>query len=114
MIALRRDCWIEYSLPSKLVDHPEEEIAFFLVRWGQYPQVCVTDGGRQQRPIYPTSCSGDYTKPGYQVLGFDLTPLSLPFEIRGIRFVGRDSAGPYGGCVIASPAVYLGRVRPAP
>jgi len=113
MIVLRQDSWIEYGLPSELVDHPEEEIAFFLVRWGQYPQVYVTDGDRRQRRILPTSCTGDYTKPGYQVLGFDLTSLELPFEIRGIRFVGRDSAGPYGGCVIANPAVYLEAARPA-
>lgn len=107
LLVLGRDRWVEYSLPAELADHPDVEVALCLIHWGQRPDVYITDGAQQQHRIFPTSYTGSFTQPGYKVLGFDLSPYELPFEIRGIRIVGSDNVGPYGGCGIGRPAAFL-------
>jgi hypothetical protein len=107
LLVLSRDHWVQYSLPGQLKDRPGAEIGLGILNWGEPPHVYVTDGDQQQYQIFATTYAGVYA-PGYKkVLGFDLSSLDIPFEVRGIRIVGSDNAGPYGGCGIGRPAVYI-------
>ena len=52
--------------------------------------------------------------PDLMVLGYDLSNIEIDFKVLGIRIVGNDSEGPYGGCVIINLAVSLANRMTAP
>ncbi len=73
---------------------------------GTLPSVYVTDGGRRLQEISVTHYRGGHA-PGFMVLGFDLSAIAIDFTVRGIRIVGRDGQGPFGGCGIAAMGISL-------
>jgi hypothetical protein len=111
LLLLHEGRWIEYALPRAIEDRPGPEIVIYLCNWGTLPGFFVTDGRSEQWQIHPSTFIGSYPY-GNMGLGFDLSEIDCPFVIRGIRVVSNDSAGPYGGCGIDPPKVYLEPVDP--
>jgi hypothetical protein len=106
MLILEQDHWIEYRFLATLRDRPGPEIGLALWHSGTLPSVYLTDGDQRLQEIYVTHYRAGWSA-GYMVLGFDLSTIAIDFKVRGIRFVGHDREGPFGGCGIANLAVSL-------
>lgn len=106
LLVLGKDQWIEYGLPGNIQDHPDPEISIYIYNWGRMPGFFITDGRSRQMQIFASTYRGQYPL-GPKALGFDLSQIDCPFVIRGIRIVGNDDLGPYGGCGIDPPKVFL-------
>jgi hypothetical protein len=63
--------------------------------------VFITDGAGQEIQLTSTP-SYQHFGDGYQLVGFDISDLSLPFEPRALRIVGKDGAGLWGGAELAA------------
>ncbi len=106
-LILEQDHWVEYSfVPARLVDRPGPEIGLFLWNEGTLPSVYLTDGALQLQRISVTHYRQGHA-PGFLVLGFDLSDITIDFEVSGIRLVGHDREGRFGGCAISNLAVSL-------
>ena len=106
MLVLEQDHWVEYHIRNPLLDRPGPEIGFTVRNWGTLPSVYLTDGGQRLQEISVTHYRGGHA-PGFMVLGFDLSAIAIDFRVRGIRIVGHDRQGPFGGCGISTIAVSL-------
>jgi hypothetical protein len=111
LLALGEGQWIEYELPRAIADRAGPEIAAYLCNWGSLPRFFVTDGQSQEMQILASTYIGTYPQ-GAIGLGFDLSEIDCPFVIRGIRIRGNDNAGPYEGCGLDPPKVYLEPIDP--
>ena len=106
-LILEQDHWVEYSfVPAGLVDRPGPEIGLFLWNEGTLPSVYLTDGALQLQEISVTHYRQGHA-PGFLVLGFDLSDITIAFEVRSVRIVGHDREGKFGGCAITNLAVSL-------
>ena len=106
MLVLEQDHWIEYRFQLSFLDRPGPEIGLFILKSSIPPSVYLTDGEERLQKISVTHYRGG-NAPGIMVLGFDLSNIEIDFKVLGIRIVGNDSEGPYGGCVIINLAVSL-------
>jgi len=105
-LVLEEDHWIEYDIPAPFLDRPGPEIGLFVLNEGTPPSVYLTDGGQRLQQISVTHYR-EGGAPGFLTLGIDLTGITIDFEVRGIRLVGHDRAGRFGGCGVANLAVSL-------
>jgi len=105
-LVLEQDHWIEYRFPTPLRDRPGPDIGVYLFNGGTLPSVYLTDGDQRLQQISATHYRGSHA-PGYMVLGFDLSTIAIDFEVRRIRFVGRDREGRFGGCAVTNVAASL-------
>ncbi len=108
MLVIEPDHWVEYRIRSPLRDRPGPEFGFTIRSWGTLPGVYLTDGGRRLQEVSVTHYRGGHAR-GFMVLGFDLSDTAIGFKVRGIRIVGRDGQGPFGGCGIAAVGVSLAK-----
>jgi RNA polymerase sigma-70 factor (ECF subfamily) len=106
MLILEQDHWIEYRFQLPLLDRPAPEIGLFILKSSIPPSVYLTDGDEQLQKIPVTHYRGG-NAPDLMVLGFDLSNIEINFKVLGIRIVGNDSEGRFGGCVIINLAVSL-------
>ncbi len=106
MLILEQDHWIEYRFQLPLLDRPGPEIGLFILKSGIPPSVYLTDGDQRLQKISVTHYRGG-NAPGLMVLGYDLSNIEIDFKVLGIRIVGNDSEGRFGGCVIINLAVSL-------
>ncbi len=106
MLVVEQDHWVEYRIRSPLLNRPGPELGFTIRSWGTLPSVYLTDGGGQLQKISITHYRGGHA-PGFMVLGFDLSAVTIDFRVRGIRIVGNDRQGPFGGCGIAAMGASL-------
>ena len=113
ILVLEQDHWIEYRFQLPLLDRPAPEIGLFILKSGIPPSVYLTDGDQRLQKISVTHYRGG-NAPGLMVLGYDLSNIEIDFKVLGIRIVGNDSEGPYGGCVIINLAVSLANRMTAP
>jgi RNA polymerase sigma-70 factor (ECF subfamily) len=107
-LVLEQDHWIEYRFPTPLRDRPGPDIGVwvFVANSGALPSVYLTDGNQRLQEISATHYRGAHA-PGYMVLGFDLSTITIDFEVRRIRFVGHDREGRFGGCAVTNVAASL-------
>ena len=105
-LVLEEDHWIEYDIPAPLLDRPGPEIGLFALIEGTPPSVYLTDGGQRLQQISVTHYR-EGGAPGFLTLGIELSTVVIDFEVRGIRLVGHDREGRYGGCGVANLAVSL-------
>ena len=105
-LVLEQDHWVEYGLPAPLLDRPGPELGVYLFNGGTLPSVFLTDGDQRLQEISATRYRAGHA-PGYMVLGFELSSVAIDFEARGIRFVGHDREGRFGGCAVTNIAVSL-------
>ena len=110
MLILEQDHWIEYRFQLPLLDRPAPEIGLFILKSSIPPSVYLTDGDQQLQKISVTHYRGG-NAPDVMVLGFDLSNIEIDFKVLGIRIVGNDSEGRFGGCVIINLAVSLATRR---
>ncbi|MFC1635838.1 RNA polymerase sigma factor [Planctomycetota bacterium] len=106
MLVVEQDHWVEYRIRAPLLDRPGPEFGFTIRSWGTLPGVYLTDGGQRLQEISVTHYRGGHAR-GFMALGFDLSAIAIDFTVRGIRIVGRDGQGPFGGCGIAAMGVSL-------
>ena len=106
MLVIEQDHWVEYRIRSPLPEQTGPEFGFTIRSWGTLPGVYLTDGGQRLQEISVTHYRGGHAR-GFMVLGFDLSAVAIDFTVRGIRIVGRDGQGPFGGCGIAAMSVSL-------
>jgi RNA polymerase sigma-70 factor, ECF subfamily len=108
-LVLEQDHWIEYRIPTRLLDWSGPEIGLFVLHWGTLPSVFLTDGGQRLQEISVTHYRARTQVPELIVLGFDLSDVAVDFDVRGIRITGHGSEGPFAGCAIIKLAVSLAR-----
>jgi RNA polymerase sigma-70 factor (ECF subfamily) len=113
MLILEQDHWIEYRFQLPLLDRPAPEIGLFILKSSIPPSVYLTDGDQQLQKISVTHYRGG-NAPDVMVLGFDLSNIEINFNVRGIRIVGNDNEGRFGGCVIINLAVSLANSMTTP
>jgi hypothetical protein len=113
MLILEQDHWIEYRFQLPLLDRPAPEIGLFILKSSIPPSVYLTDGDQQLQKISVTHYRGG-NAPDVMVLGFDLSNIEINFKVLGIRIVGNDSEGRFGGCVIINLAVSLANSMTTP
>ncbi|UCD51522.1 MAG: sigma-70 family RNA polymerase sigma factor [Phycisphaerales bacterium] len=106
MLVVEQDHWIEYRIPAPFRNRYGAEIGITVRNWGTLPSFYLTDGDQRLQEISVTHYRGGHA-PGFMVLGFDLSTITIDFRVRGIRIVGHDREGPFGGCGITNPAVSL-------
>ncbi|MHC4354596.1 MAG: RNA polymerase sigma factor [Planctomycetota bacterium] len=106
MLVIEQDHWVEYRIRAPLIDRPGPELGFTIRSWGTLPGVYLTDGGQRLQEVSVTHYRGGHAT-GFMILGFDISAVAIDFTVRGIRIVGRDGQGPFGGCGIAAMGVSL-------
>ena len=106
MLVIEQDHWVEYRIRSPLLERTGPEFGFAIQSWGTLPGVYLTDGGQRLQEISVTHYRAGHAR-GFMILGFDLSAVAIDFAVRGIRIVGRNGQGPFGGCGIAAMGVSL-------
>lgn len=106
MLVIEQDHWVEYRIRDPFLNRSGPEIGLWVGNWGTLPSVYLTDGDKRLQKISVTHYRSA-RPPGFMVLGFDLSNIAINFNVRGIRIVGHDREGPYGGCGIGNLAVSL-------
>jgi RNA polymerase sigma-70 factor (ECF subfamily) len=97
VVILPRDHWLELGFSGEIVDGPGIDVYFDGRTYGELPLVFVTDGAGQEIQVTSAPSHSGFFRGGYQLTGFDISGLSLPFKPRALRFVGAEDKGPWGG-----------------
>ena len=97
VVILPKDHWLELGFSGEIVDGPGIDVYFDGRTYGELPLVFLTDDAGQEIQITSTPSHSSFFRSGYQLTGFDISGLSLPFKPRALRFVGVDDKGPWGG-----------------
>jgi RNA polymerase sigma-70 factor, ECF subfamily len=97
VVILPRDHWLELGFSGEIVDGPGIDVYFDGRSYGELPLIFITDGAVQEIQITSAPSHSGFFRGGYQLTGFDISGLSLPFKPRALRFVGAEDKGPWGG-----------------
>jgi RNA polymerase sigma factor (sigma-70 family) len=92
---------LELGFSGVIVDGPGDDIQYTARTTGNYPLLFLTDGEGEQGQKYQLEAIPRIRRVGvYQVVGYDVSDLSLPFEPRALRLEGNGSRGPWAGAAL--------------
>ncbi len=95
-LELPENHWVHVEFAGPLVDGPSADILIDARRFDRQPRVFITDGGAGEVEITRTSALT--TAGGFDLSGYDLQSLEIPFEPKGVRLEGCGVAG-RGDCL---------------
>lgn len=96
ILELPEDHWIQVEFAGPLVDDSGADVLIDAQRFGRQPRVFVTDGAAEEVEIARTSTLT--TAGGFDLSGYDLRSVAIPFEPKGVRLEGCGVVGS-GGCL---------------
>jgi hypothetical protein len=98
LVILPSGCSLELRFPGTIVDGAGNDIEFISRITGNQPRVFLTDGSGRE---YQLGDTAQIKRVGlWQVSGYDISGVEIPFEPCAVRLEGVSSRGPWGGAAL--------------